>query len=303
MPPAAMVLIDLVEDAMPSRDYFTPLPAETIQQIASYLYASHVPDKARQDTISSTRIPPKSSSDLLSLASTCKTLHQQTNNWAHHFLHQHRSITKYKDFKTAKAAAKQIPLKELLQWSSRNCVFCGKKSARSAILMNDLRCCRDCDREQWPNKITKTEALKKFDLREHQILPGQHRLSKLLAQYPGVPPLRYGTYRSAGVLTTMFLQEDVEAFAELAHGDLKGHLKKREEARLQRQLKRKLKADERELEAVEAAEAAEVGTLRDMQGNQGDAREVIVIDNEDYTDDRIRNGASEEMFTLPVWEN
>lgn len=298
-----MASIDLTEDAMPARDHFTSLPAETIQQIASYLYASHVPDKAWQDTHFLTKPPSKAPPDLLSLASTCKTLHQQTNNWAHHFLHQHRAITKYKDFKTAKAAAKQNPLKELLQWTSKSCVFCGKKSARSAILMNGLRCCRDCDREQWPDKITKTEALKKFALREHQILPGQHRQSKLLAQYPGVPPLRYGTYLSAGVLTTMFLRHDVEAFAELAHGDLKGHLKKREEARLQRQLKRKMRADERDLEAFEAAEAADVGTLRDMQGNQRGGREVIVIDDEDDTDHRVRNGSSEEMLTLPVWDD
>lgn len=257
-----------------ARDHFTPLPPEVTQQIASYLFATHLPDKAYTPNPSAATI----STDLLSLASTSKTLHQHTNNWAHHFLHQYRAVTKYKDYKTAQAAARQRPLRELLQWSSKNCAFCGKKSSRSAILMNGLRCCRTCDREQWPEKITKTEAIKKYNLKEHQLLPSQHHAKKLLTLHPGLPMLRYGTYFSAGVLTTMFLKDDVEAFAELAHGDLKGHLKKREVARQERvrmQKERAIQAAQRQLASSKATEpgVARVAAPR--------PRQVIVIEDSD----------------------
>jgi hypothetical protein len=257
-----------------TRDHFTPIPPEVTQLIASYLYATHVPDKAYLPNSGSTTI----STDLLNLASTSKAFHQQTNNWAHHFLHQHRAVTKYKDFKTAQAASRQRPLREMLQWSSKNCVFCGKKSPRSAILMNGLRCCRACDREQWPEKITKTEAIKMYKLKEHQILPSQHHAKKLLTLHPGLPMLRYGTYFSAGVLTTMFLKHDVEAFAELAHGDLKGHLKKREEARQERirlQQERTMQAAQKQLIASEVTKGEVSRTAK--RGSQ----QIIVIDDSD----------------------
>jgi len=262
------------------RDYFTPIPPEVTQLIASYLYATHIPDKAYLPNPSAATIP----ADLLNLASTSKALHQHTNNWAHHFLHRYRAVTKYKDYKTPQAAARQRPLRELLQWSSKNCAFCGKKSSRSAILMNGLRCCRTCDREQWPEKITKTEAIKKYNLKEHQLLPSQHHAKKLLTLHPGLPMLRYGTYFSAGVLTTMFLKDDVEVFAELAHGDLKGHLKKREVARQERvklQKERAIQAAQRQLASLKATEAEtpRVPSLRPQQ--------VIVIDDSDEGENEV----------------
>lgn len=262
------------------RDHFTPLPPEVTQQICSYLYATHIPDKAHFPNHSAATI----SIDLLNLASASKTLHQQTNDWAHHFLHQHRAVTKYKDYKTAQAASRQRPLRELLQWSGKNCVFCGKKSKNSAILMNGLRCCRACDREQWPEKITKTEAIKKYNLKEHQLLPSQHHAKKLLTLHPGLPLLRYGTYWSAGVLTTMFLKDDVEAFAELAHGDLKGHLKKREDARQERMRLQKESAEQAAQRQLADFEADEAETSRAMELRPKD---IIVIGDSDEDGDEL----------------
>jgi hypothetical protein len=266
-----------------TRDHFTPIPPEVTQLIASYLYATHIPDKAYHPNPSVATI----SADLLNLSSASKTFNQQTNNWAHHFLHQHRAVTKYKDYKTAQAASRQRPLRELLQWSSKNCVFCGKKSARSAILMSGLRCCRACDREQWPEKITKTDAIKDYKLKEHQILPSQHHAKKLLTLHPGLPMLRYGTYFSAGVLTTMFLKNDVEAFAKLAHGDLKGHLKKREVARQERvqmQTERAMQAAQKYLAASEAVKS-EV-----PRATKHGSQQIIVIDDSDENEAVVEEG-------------
>jgi hypothetical protein len=277
-------------------DHFTPIPSEVIQSIASYLYATHAPDKAYNTTTTSKTSKPTYSTDLVALALTSKTLFHHTNAWAHHFLHSHRSITKYKDYKTALAASRQkLPLRTLLQWSSKTCVFCGKKSSRSAILMNGLRCCRLCDRAEWPEKITKTDAIKNFALKEHQLLPSQHHAKKLLTLHPGLPMLRYGTYFSAGVLTTMFLRADVEAFAELAHGDLKVHLKKREVARQERgkalvktRESRDLRVAERQVGASGAAEAA---TSRVVE-----VREVIVIDDDNDEEVQGENGHDGDLM-------
>lgn len=115
----------------------------------------------------------------------------------------------------------------LLNWAEKHCVFCGNKSSRSAILMNGLRCCTKCDREQWPDKITKTEARSRYDLKDEHLLPSSLNsptAAKLLQKHPGLPKVRYGTYISSNVPTTMFLRKDVEALAKLAHGDLKEHL-------------------------------------------------------------------------------
>jgi hypothetical protein len=291
-------------------DHFTSIPPEVIQSIASYLYATHIPDKAYSSTITyktSKPNPKPPKTDLISLALTSKPLYNQTNAWAHHFLHTHRSITKHRDYKTRLAASRQNPpLHTLLKWSSKTCVFCGKKSSRSAILMNGLRCCRACDRAEWPEKITKTDAMKTFRLEEHQLLPSQHHAKKLLILHPGLPVLRYGTYFSAGVLTTMFLKADVKAFAELAHGDLKGHLHKREVARRERGRalveRREARAAERRVKAVEAAEAA---SSRKVEVRQVGAREVIVIDDDDgevlQVEGAWENGQDGDlMFNEPV---
>jgi hypothetical protein len=283
-------------------DHFTTIPPEIIQTIASYLYATHIPDKAYNAsrhprlTSSPKRKPTSSTDDLIALALTSKPLFHQTNAWAHHFLHTHRSITKHKDPRTALAISRQkLPLRILLHWTSKSCVFCGKKTSRSAILMNGMRCCRACDRAQWPEKITKTDAMKDFGLREDQLLPSQHHAKKLLTLHPGLPMLRYGTYFSMGVLTTMFLKADVEAFAELARGDLKGHLKMREVARRKRgKVVVKTRVAERQLETEAAVEAMQIG-----------AREIIVIDDDDEEEVRVEdvtgNGQDDDlMFNEPV---
>jgi hypothetical protein len=201
-----------------ARDHLTILPPEIIQNISSCLYASHIPDRElHQIDAHYSGIPYKQSHtrDLANLSRTSKLLYQQTNAWAHLFLHSHRDITKYRIFKTPNAAAKQQPaLQKLLQWSVRHCVFCGKTSQREAILMNGLHCCRGCDREQWPDKITETQASKEFVLTKHRDVVLQGSSTVLGQRQAQRLKLRYGTYFCMGVCTTMYLRKDVEAYVE-----------------------------------------------------------------------------------------
>ncbi|KAM0717456.1 hypothetical protein Q7P37_007308 [Cladosporium fusiforme] len=255
-----MATVPPSEQPSQAHDHLTTLPPEILQQIASYLYATHNPCPAFGGHIWLAPREPKPA--LLCLASASKVLHAQANNWAHHHLHAHRAITKYKDYKTAAAAARQRPLLKLLQWSASHCVFCGKKSTRHAILMSGLVCCAACDRAAWPEKITKTEAKKKYRVTEEQLLPS-----------PGdraAPRLRYGTYVTAGVLATMFLRADVERLALL----VKGKEKKTER---KKRVTRGKRAD-REVEALERAEA---GTSRAVEIRRVGGKDVIIIDDED----------------------
>jgi hypothetical protein len=201
-----------------ARDHLTTIPHEIIQNIASCLYASHIPDRELHQIDSHySGIPYKQSQirDLANLSRTSKLLYQQTNAWAHLFLHSHRDITKYRVFKTPKAAANQQPaLQKLLQWSVRHCVFCGKTSQREAILMNGLHCCRGCDREQWPDKITETQASKEFGLTKQRDVVLQGSTTVLGQRQAQRLKLRYGTYFCMGVCTTMYLRKDVEAYVE-----------------------------------------------------------------------------------------
>lgn len=82
----------------------------------------------------------------------------------------------------------------------------------------------------------------------------------------------------------MFLRDEVEAFARLAHGDLKGHLKGRELARRARERRKKERLAMKQVEEYEAAEA-EVS-------REGGGGEVIVIDDDDDDagDGIVRNG-------------
>ena len=246
------------------RDHLTALPSELQHLIFGYVFPTHEPDKAfeLETTYYEKRGPASHPLDYL--AATCRSLRGEVMEWSLHFLMRHHNITKYKPLKTVKLQARRNLLRGrggLLTWAEKNCVFCGKPSSRSAILVNSLRCCVACDKEQWPDKITRSDAKKQFDLKDHHLLPHHHHspsAAKLLAKHPGgLPKLRYGTYMSSNVATTMFLKKDVEALAILAHGDLKAHLTKRQADREERS---------RKLKGTKERKQAEAAHLRTPQG-------------------------------------
>lgn len=215
---------------MAGHDHFTDLPTELKHNIMDYLHTSHFPDKAKLEIFGRYKAPTP---DLLSLARVSKSIYAEVSSWANTYLLKHKKITKYREYKTAKAAAKQRPLNKLLHFTNHNCAFCGKATKRTSILMNSLKCCTKCDKVHWPNKLTKTQAKQKYMLDEYILLPPLTRTGR---NPPGFRRPRYGTYICQGVVTTMFDEADVVRFAELAHGgDLQAKMKKREQAKLERQ--------------------------------------------------------------------
>ncbi|SMQ53897.1 unnamed protein product [Zymoseptoria tritici ST99CH_3D7] len=194
--------IDLTQDSPldgNGQDLLSSLPPELLDEVISYLYPAHFPDRIlfpKQDE-------SPCSHPLDFLAATNHSLRSAVNAWAHSFLLQHAHITNCKpktslpSSKTkSKSKMKTAPSPNLLRgrsglltWSEKHCVFCGKNSVRRAILANGLRCCDACDRKEWPDKITKTQAQRDYLLKESDLF---------IQMYPGgrtaAPGLLYGLF-------------------------------------------------------------------------------------------------------------
>ncbi|KJX99238.1 hypothetical protein TI39_contig367g00020 [Zymoseptoria brevis] len=223
-PPAT---IDLTQDTPldgNGQDLLSLLPPELLDEVISYLYPAHFPDRilfSKQDD-------SPCSHPLDFLAATNHSLRSAVNAWAHSFLLQHAHITKYRpntpsasSKAKSKSKIKTAPSPNLLRgrsglltWSEKHCVFCGKKSVRRAILANGLRCCDACDRKEWPGKITKTQAQRDYLLKESDLF---------IQMYPGgrtaAPGLLYGVYSCQGGHATMILEESLRRAARRKHGD------------------------------------------------------------------------------------
>ncbi|PSK59261.1 hypothetical protein B9Z65_3585 [Elsinoe australis] len=77
--------------------------------------------------------------------------------------------------------------------------------------MSGLGCCQKCDKEQWPDKITKTEAKTKFLLEDdHLFLWGS-------ARPDGWPTCRFGVYTVNGGDCMLFLRKEVENLARVVY--------------------------------------------------------------------------------------
>ena len=225
------------------------LPPELLYHIFDYLFPTH--SLARAGTSYSDSIDVPTALDNVSL--TSHYLRAQVQAWANHWLRAHASITGYKDLKTTRLQGKRDFLrgkKGLLTWAERHCAFCGKRSTRSAILMNGLRCCVDCDWKEWPDKITKTVAKKEYNLQEHQLVGKQLPMPERGAGV-NISGLRYGMYYSMGVLTTMYLKSDVERLATVVHGDLERYRRNKQWLVDERKRKKAAKKErEREADAA-----------------------------------------------------
>ncbi|KAF8429816.1 hypothetical protein EV426DRAFT_509225, partial [Tirmania nivea] len=60
-------------------------------------------------------------------------------------------------------------LKIWLSATLKHCFACGKTSSRRAIMDSTLVCCVKCDKTIWPQKITMTEAIKKYTIKKEDL--------------------------------------------------------------------------------------------------------------------------------------
>ncbi|KXT12080.1 hypothetical protein AC579_1859 [Pseudocercospora musae] len=260
-------------------DRLSALPAELLHHIVAYLWPTHFAEKAfhetRQSCPCSHCVPPTQGNNhaLDYLSATCKTLRSEVNDWARSWLVQHSDITKFNEGRIwPKATTKRngvVQMRKnfstnflrgrngaLLNWAHTNCIFCGKKSRRAAIMMNGFRCCAHCDKKQWPEKVTMSQAVDDYGLSKKQLLPDREashtEVASMREEFPGFERIWYGTYISSNVQTTMFMKDDLRRLAATIFGDVDAHLAKREEhKKLLKQRK-----EERKKEKAEKAAAA-----------------------------------------------
>ncbi|EMC91665.1 hypothetical protein BAUCODRAFT_79033 [Baudoinia panamericana UAMH 10762] len=220
-----------MELTVESKDYLTALPAELLYSIFDYLVPSHQPDNAFHPGIPK----PQPLHELGKLLYVSQSLHSHVNSWAEHFHRAHQSTMRLRLTKTINARQKRFYFHKVQKWASRHCIFCGKTSRRSAILASSLKCCAKCDKQRWPEKITKTDAKAEFDLRNHQLQPHLH---PRFAHINGLPRVRYGTYFTSNIATTMFVRSDVKRLAEFIHGDLVTHKQRKKAEAVERERRR-----------------------------------------------------------------
>ncbi|PNS18399.1 hypothetical protein CAC42_6216 [Sphaceloma murrayae] len=274
---------------MAPSDPLTALPPELIQQILSYLLPAHTishPGPAYYystqypvswPTVKQRFAPLAPGNSLSALSATCQSLNCAVQAFSHRLLRSWSHIKPYKVLKTPSLEARRDHLSELYSLMRSHCVFCGKKSIRRAILMNELGCCASCDKKEWPGKITRTDAKRKYALRdEHLFTWGEARPDHW-------PVCRFGKYVVMSNMCLMFLENEVEALGKAVNeekekrtgkGVSRGKpMEKREEAKRRRQEVKRAK------ELKERQEATIKFCLRGMangqEGARGDLRKIL----------------------------
>ncbi|KAF2721562.1 hypothetical protein K431DRAFT_207450, partial [Polychaeton citri CBS 116435] len=205
-----------------SKDRLTALPSEILCQVIDYLLPNHDPDRVdHYYNLACRPMWPSPPHSLISFHKTCRRLNAETQAWAEYFLRRHLNVTGYRDLKTAKRQQARNFFQELNRWTRAHCVFCGRKSSRNAIFVSSFRCCSDCDKAQWPGKMTKTNALAVFKLKPRHLLPDRELRLMIKSgdvHDPDVTQVRYGKYVNSNVVTTMFALEDLRTVAAAVHG-------------------------------------------------------------------------------------
>ncbi|KXS94268.1 hypothetical protein AC578_9652 [Pseudocercospora eumusae] len=259
-----------------NKDRLSALPTELLHHIIAYLWPTHFAEKAFHETHY--------------LSATCKTLRSEVNDWARSWLVQHSDITKFKEGRVwPKATTKRngvVQMRKnfntnflrgrhgaLLNWAEAHCIFCGKKSRRAAIMMNGFRCCTQCDKNQWPEKVTMSQAVDDYGLSKKQLLPDREashsEIAKMREEHPGFQGIWYGTYISSNVQTTMFMKDDLRRLGSRIFGDFDAHLAKREEHRklLKQRKEERKKEKARKAAARDAHQRQHVSTLGPVHGD------------------------------------
>jgi hypothetical protein len=155
------------------------LPTELFHRICEYLFPTHNPNYVIMEPNDPSFVDPyktpRCSHPLDYLAATGKDFRYKINGWASHKARQYRNIADL-EHNRLRSLRSNILLGHnllrhksagLLTWSETCCVFCGEETLRSAVFMNGLRCCKDCDDQQWTKFDPETDLYVPF----HKLQP------------------------------------------------------------------------------------------------------------------------------------
>ncbi|KAF4549138.1 Hypothetical protein D9617_23g005530 [Elsinoe fawcettii] len=253
-------------------DPLTSLPTELLHNIFSLLIPSHdvrlsCPSSLPRQYYTSHASAPHQVQQrfaplapglpLLNLTLTSRALQSAINAFSHLLLLKWSHIKNYRPLKTASLEAKRNSFATLLKLIRTHCVFCGKKSSRRATLMNGLGCCAACDKKEWPDKITRSDAKKKFGL-------GDKHLFTLGGNRPeNWPVVRFGTYSVMGGECMLLEKNEVERLAKVVKDEGRGKKRNAVQTEEEKEVKR-VKAEKAKVQRVEKKAKEEAEERRKM---------------------------------------
>ncbi|TKA72701.1 hypothetical protein B0A55_06487 [Friedmanniomyces simplex] len=261
----------------PEKDFISRAPPEVLDHILSYCVRDHDPEAAvKMDS----PVPGQEAHThvLVSLAAMSTRFRDCVESFSFRQLMADPARTGFKTNAEKEAAIpdrrkptrrsarlagsspgnRRVYRIEFLSYLTTHCVGCNKYCWRTAVMLNGVACCSQCEHTLLGGTIVSsipyllpfaacanfsqflTDALKEFDLRDYMLIPTRKPGPR--AKHTNLPLIPYGTKKSGTALgighciSYRFYRKDVERIARLVHGDVKGHLKKKRKERKDRKL-------------------------------------------------------------------
>lgn len=129
------------------------LPTELLHNILSYSIWN-TPDGSRTPVAVTTGGKPESWTNhtYYTVAATSRHLRDVVESFCRHLIILHKSTTKLQP--PAKKSKNPTPNRvRWVKWTAKHCIFCGKETTCMALMYSSIRCCRKCDKKEWPDKI------------------------------------------------------------------------------------------------------------------------------------------------------
>jgi hypothetical protein len=129
------------------------LPIELLYNILSYSIWN-TPDGSRTHVAVTTGGKPElwTNHTYYTVAATSRHLRDVVESFCRHLIILHKSTTKLQP--PAKKSKNPTPNRvRWVKWTAKHCIFCGKETTCMALMYSSIRCCRKCDKKEWPDKI------------------------------------------------------------------------------------------------------------------------------------------------------
>ena len=129
------------------------LPTELLHNILSYSIWN-TPDGSRTSVAVTTGGKPElwTNHTYYTVAATSRHLRDVVESFCRHLIILHKSTTKLQP--PAKKSKNPTPNRvRWVKWTAKHCIFCGKETTCMALMYSSIRCCRKCDKKEWPDKI------------------------------------------------------------------------------------------------------------------------------------------------------
>nr|OQO26394.1 hypothetical protein B0A51_05580 [Rachicladosporium sp. CCFEE 5018] len=211
-------------DVDPDRDFISKMPAEILEEIASYCLLDHEPERALHFK-KNPGVPIRPHA-LLSLAAMSPSMYHAVEGFAARFTHMNRAQMHLREKPIDKSCRRSARLASKPQLKGEGI------TTVKAVMSNMNTVCTPCEDKHLDSNclIKLTDARAEFDLRDYHLLKSR-KLGPRAKSVDHIPTITYGVkcYRLAmppfvEVTSYFFRRSEVEAIAARVHGDVKAHM-------------------------------------------------------------------------------